>query len=72
MPIEVQFDRVPGPGGRRYEDRQEHQHEQDRPHQHHRADETEIVQGLGLQQEQGQEGAHGGDVAHQERIDLVR
>ena len=51
MPVEVQFDRVPGPGGRRDEDRQEHQHEQNRSHQHHRANETEIVQGLRLQEQ---------------------
>ena len=72
MPVQVQFQGVPGPGGRRDEYGQEHQHEQDRPHQHHRADETEIVQGSRLQQEQRQEGTHGGDVAHQQRIDLVR
>ena len=71
MPVEVQLEGIPGPGSRRNEHRQEHQHEQDRPHQHHCADEAEIVQGLRLEEEHRQEGAHGGDVAREKRIDLV-
>ena len=71
MPVEVQFEGISGPAGRRDEDRQENKHEKDGPHQHHGADEAEVAQGLRLHQQQGGEGGHGGDIAHQQRIHLL-
>ena len=71
MPVQVQFQGRPGPGRRRNEHGQEEKDEQDRSHQHHRPDEAEVMQRIGLQEKQRQERTHGGDVAHQERIHLL-
>ena len=71
MAVPVQAERPALLFGLRHEHGQEHQDEQDGPRQHQRAHQTEIVQGTGFEQQQRQEGAHRGDVAHQQRIDLV-
>ena len=70
--VHIQFERLARRLGRREEQGQEDQHEKNGAHQHHRADETEIVQGVGFQQQQAQKGGHRGEVAHQQRINLFR
>ena len=71
MAVPVQAERPALLSGRRHEHGQENQDEQDGSRQHQRAHQTEIVQGTRFEQQQRQEGAHRGDVAHQQRIDLV-
>ena len=71
VPVEVQLDGVARCLGGGHKHRQEHQHKENGAHQHHGADEAEVVQGVGLQEQQAQEGAYGGDIAHQQRIHLL-
>ena len=73
VPVEIQFHQVPGllfP--LRHKHREEHQHKENGAYQHHGGNEAEVMQGIGLHEQEAQESAYGGDIAHQQRIHLLR
>ena len=71
--VPVQFEQILGLRfPLRHKHRQEHQNKQDGAHEHHGANEAKVVQGIRLHEQQAQESAHGGNVAHQQWIHLLR